>query len=166
MLRIGMMVRKTARAAEKAGKHDITAGGIRGTRSQQVRRHDAEQRAQLKNIPSLAPQYGNARPFPRQWVALPRNGLDQRGLAAAIRPQDAHVLSARDLQVDVMECRSVTAHYRDMRKGEQGRRDGDHSGLNGLNRPAVAPGDDNVILTEPSCDARDHGRRMSEQATL
>src|SRR5260370_33516200 len=76
MLRIGMMVRKNARAAEKAGEHHITACGIRGTGSQQVRRYDSEQRAQLEYIPPLAAQYGNARPFPREWIALPSDGLD------------------------------------------------------------------------------------------
>src|SRR6266849_10309494 len=85
MLRIGMMVRKNSRAAEKAGEHHMTAGGIRGAGSQQVRRYDSEQRAQLENIPSFAPQYGNAGTFPREWVALPCNGLDQSRFAAAIR---------------------------------------------------------------------------------
>src|SRR5882762_2868631 len=126
---IGMMLRKNARAAEKAREHHITAGGIRGTGSQQVRGDDSKQRAQLENIPSLAPPYGNAGPFPCEWIALPRNGLDQCRFAAAIRPQYANVLPASDLQVDVIEGRAVTTHDRDMREGEQGRRDGVHSWL-------------------------------------
>src|SRR5712692_433589 len=146
MFWIGMLVRKNARAAEKAGEHHITAGGIRGAGRQQVRRYDSEQRAQLENIPSFAPQYGNAGTFPREWIALPRNGLDQCRFAAAIRSQYAHVLPARDLQVNVLEGRAVTTHYRDMGKREQRRRD--HS----------------VILTERRCGAREQGRRISREA--
>ncbi|OLD21933.1 MAG: hypothetical protein AUI91_03265 [Acidobacteria bacterium 13_1_40CM_3_56_11] len=102
MFRIGMMVRKNVGAAEKAREHHVAAAGIRGTGSQQVRRYDSEQRAQLENIPSLAPQYGNVGPVPRKRITLPRNGLDQCRFAAAIRSQDAYVFSARDLQVDVV----------------------------------------------------------------
>jgi len=105
------MVRKNAGAAEKTREHHVAAGGIRGTGSQQVRRNDSEQRAQLENIPSLATQYGNAGPLPRKWIALPRNGLDQRRFAAAVRPQDAHVFPARNLQVDVTESFAVATHY-------------------------------------------------------
>src|SRR5438105_1935451 len=147
-----MMVRKNARAAEKAGEHHITAGGLRGTGSQQVRRYDSEQRSQLENIPSLPPQYGNVGPFPREWIALSRNGLDQRRFAAAIRSQDAHVLPASDLQVDIMEGHAVTTHDRDMREEEQGRGDGFHSRLNGIGRFAVTRRDDRDILTERGCD--------------
>src|SRR2546422_4706412 len=131
MFRIRMMVRKNAGAAEKTREHHVAAGGIRGTGSQQVRGDDSEQRAQLENIPALAPQYGNAGPFPCQWIALPRNGLDQRRFAAAIRPQYANVLPASDLQVDVIEGRAVTTHDRDICEGEQGRRDGVHYWLSG-----------------------------------
>src|SRR5207237_9853685 len=105
-----MMVRKNARAAEKAGEHHITAGGLRGTGSQQVRRYDSEQRAQFENIPSLPPQYGNVGPFPRDGIALSRNRLDQCRCAAAIWSQYAHVLPASDLQVDVMEGRALSTH--------------------------------------------------------
>src|SRR2546430_2762667 len=155
MFRIGMMVWKNACAAEKAGKHHIAASGIRGTGSQQVRRYDSEQRAQFENIPSLPPQYGNVGPFPRDGIALSRNRLDQCRFAAAIWSQYAHVLPASDLQVDVMEGHAVTTHDRDMREGEQGRRDGVHSGLSGIGRFAATSSDDRVILAEYKCDARD-----------
>jgi len=66
MLRIGMMVRKNARAAEKAGEDYVAARGIRSAGRQQVRRDDSEPRTQFENIPSLAPEDGNPRPFPRE----------------------------------------------------------------------------------------------------
>jgi len=121
MLRIGMMVRKNARAAEKTGKHHITTGRIRGAGRQEVRRDDSKPRTQLENIPSLAPEDGNPGPLPREWIALPRNGLDQCRLAAAIRSQDADVLPAGDFQINVAQGLTVTTHHRHMRKGEQGR---------------------------------------------
>src|SRR5882762_784897 len=132
MPRIGMMVRKKTRAAEKTRKHYIAAGSIRRARSQQVRRHDSEQRAQFENIPSLAPQYGNAGLFSRKGIALPGNGLDQRRFAAAVRPQDAHVFSARNLQVEVAQGLTLTTHYRHMGKRKQWRRDAVHSELKGM----------------------------------
>jgi len=52
-----------------------------------------------------------------------------------------------------------------MGEGEQGRRDGVHSGLNGFDRFSNACRDDNVILTERGCDARGHGWRISKATT-
>src|ERR1700675_1989445 len=124
MFRIRMMVRKNARAAEETGEHHVAASGIRGTASQQVRRNNAQQRAQLENVPALAPQYGNAGSFPREWITLPRDGLDQCRLAAAIRSQYAHVLPAGDFQADVLEGRAVTTHYGDVRRIAEWRRHG------------------------------------------
>src|SRR2546428_3186574 len=95
MFRIGMMVRKNAGAAEKAREHHVAAGGIRGTGSQQVRRYDSEQRAQLENIPSLAPQYGNVGP-------VPRNGLDQCRLPQPFGPR-MHTCSPRAIS-RLMSC--------------------------------------------------------------
>src|SRR5258708_10444910 len=118
-LRIRMMMRKYTRATEKAGEHHVAAGGLRGAGSQQVRRHDAEQRAQLENVPSLAPKYGNPGPIARKRITLPRNGLDQCRFAAAIRSQDAYVLAARNLEVNVVKRRAVTTHNGDVRKGER-----------------------------------------------
>src|SRR6267154_104139 len=100
---IGLMMRKDARAAEEARQHHVASGGVRGARSQQVRRNNAKKRAQLKNIPPLAPQYGNGGPFPREWITLPGNGLDQRGLAATVGPKNTKVFAGPDLQCDVVE---------------------------------------------------------------
>src|SRR2546430_14095932 len=117
MFWIGMVVWKNARAAEKPGEHHITASGIRGTGSQQVRRYDSEHGAQFENIPSRAPQYGNTGPFPHEWIAFPRYGLDQGRFAAAIWSQYANVLTASDLQVRSeerrvgKECRSRWSPY-------------------------------------------------------
>jgi hypothetical protein len=75
------------------------------------------------------------------------------------------VLPTRDLQSDVLEGYAVTTHDGDMREGEQGRRDGVHSGLNGCDRFLITCRDDSVILTERGYDARDHGWRISKATT-
>jgi len=66
--------------------------------------------------------------------------FDQRRFAAAIRPQDAHVLATGDLQADVMEGRTVSPHHRDMHKREQGPLDGLHSVLDGIDRRFLMTG--------------------------
>jgi hypothetical protein len=76
------------------------------------------------------------------------------------------VLPTRDLQAEVLEGLAVTTHYGDARKGEQWRWGGVHSGFNGIDRLAISRTVDNVILTERRCEARDQGRRMSEEAIL
>src|SRR6266481_7732082 len=159
-----MMMRKYARATEKTGEHHVAAGSVRGAGSHQVRRHNTEQRAQLENVPSLAPKYGNPGPIARKRITLPRNGLDQCRLAAAIRSQDAYVLAARNLQVNVVKRRAVTTHYGDVRKGEQRFRNSVHAELSGDNHPAITVGNDSVILTEQRRCARERGKRETEEA--
>jgi len=126
---IGMMVRKDARAAEESRQDHIAPGGVRGAGSQQVGRNDSEQRAQLENIPSLAPQDGNRRPFPRKRIAFARDGLDQRGLAASVGSKNAHVLSGCDLQGHIVESRTLLprpAQDGHVFQGEQWRRRTSH----------------------------------------
>ncbi len=76
------------------------------------------------------------------------------------------MLPARDLQIHVLEGRAVATHYGDMRKGEQGRREGVHSGLDGIDRRfVVARTDRTAMLTEHGCEAMDQGRPRREEAT-
>src|SRR6184192_1200430 len=53
--RLRMVMRQNARAAEKSGEHHILPGGLGGARHQQVRRHNSQQRTQLKNVPPFVP---------------------------------------------------------------------------------------------------------------
>jgi len=62
------------------------------------RRDDAQQRAQLKNVPALAAENRDGGVLARNRVAFPRGRLDQRGLAATIRTQDANMLTGVDSQ--------------------------------------------------------------------
>src|SRR5436305_2094840 len=52
---------------------------------------------------ALAPQDRDGRSFAGEWIALPGNGLDQRGLAASVGPKNTKVFAGPDLQCDVVE---------------------------------------------------------------
>jgi len=122
MLGVGMVMRKDSRAAEKSRKDYVPSGRVRGARRQQIRRYNSQLRAQFENVPSLAPQNGNRRPFARLRITLTRDGLDQRGLPAPIRSQDAHVLPSPDFQRDVFQGRPLfprAAQHSDMFQGKQ-----------------------------------------------
>ena len=112
MHRVGMVMWKDARAAEESRQHHVPPGCLRGARRQQVRRDNSQQRPQLENVPPFASQNRNRTSIARQRVAFPRDGLDQRGLPAAIRPQDAHVLPRGNFQIHFPERRAVAAHHR------------------------------------------------------
>src|ERR1700730_6427038 len=99
----GPVMRKNARTAEETREHHVAAGRITGTGCQQIGRDDAEQRAQLKNVPALAAENRDGGAFVRHRVAFTRDGLDQRGLAAAIRTQDTNMLARLDAQGDVLQ---------------------------------------------------------------
>lgn len=115
---IGMVMRENARAAEESGQHYVASGGVRGAGSEQIRRDDAQQGAQLENVPALAPENRNgAAVFGlisgwRQRVALAGNRFDERGLSAAVRAQNAHVLACGDFQIHFAEGGMVAAHHR------------------------------------------------------
>ena len=114
MLWIGMMVRKNTRAAEKPGKNNIASRGVRGAGSQQIRRDDTKQRAQLENVPPLAAQDGDRRAFPRQGIAFARDRFDQRGFPATVRAEDANVFTGTDSERYTIERRPFggrSAHH-------------------------------------------------------
>src|SRR2546425_5008112 len=115
-----MVVRKNARAAEKAGQHHIPSSSVGGARSQQVRGYDSQQRPQLENIPTFAPEDGNRASAAHQRITFPRHGLDERGFPAAIRSKDAHVLASGNFQVHFVERDAVTARNRYVFEREKG----------------------------------------------
>ena len=72
-------------------------------RAHQFVRNDSQQRAQLEDVPGIAPQDGERRIGLRQRIAFARDGLDQRRFAAAVRPQDRDVLPGPNAERDVVE---------------------------------------------------------------
>lgn len=120
MHRIRMVMRENARAAEESGEHHVASCGIGGAGSEQVRRNDAQERAQFENVPALAAEDRNRGAVFclifgwRQRIALAGDRFDERGFAAAVWPQDADVLSRGDLQIYFTEGGVIAAHYRDV----------------------------------------------------
>src|ERR1700734_264396 len=127
MVRVRMMVRKDARTAEKSGKHHVATGGVRGARSQQIRRNDSQQRTQLEYIPAFAPENRNRGSFACHGITLARNGLNQRGFAASIGSEDANVFAGTDAKRNAIERRpsgGLSAHDGDVVEGQEWRRRG------------------------------------------
>src|SRR5208282_3501844 len=95
------VIREDARAAEKAGQHHVQAAGVTGTRRHQVVGDDAQQRAQLKNVPALLAEDGHARPFADHRKTLAGDGFDQGGLAATVRPQHRYMFVDMHAQAEI-----------------------------------------------------------------
>src|SRR5262249_7335173 len=94
----------------------VASRGVRGAGSQQIRRNNSQQRAQLEDIPSLAAKNGNRAAVLLRNGGCARGGFArgrffERGLAAAIWPKDADVLARGDLQVHFAERGVVSAHH-------------------------------------------------------
>ena len=93
-------------------------------RAHQFVRNDSEQRAQLEDVPGFAPQNRQRRIGPRQRITLARDGLDQRRFAAAVRPQDRHVLARADAERNIVEHLFFAEHHGDAVEGQQSGRIG------------------------------------------
>src|SRR5258708_40336901 len=93
MLLPRLMIWKNSRAAEEARERHVHSRRVRGARRQQVRRNDSQQRAQFENIPTVASEDPDRGVFAGDRVALPRQRLDERGFATAIRAQNAKALA-------------------------------------------------------------------------
>jgi hypothetical protein len=55
--------------------------------------HDPEMLSQLRDIPAVTAEEANARFRRDDWVALAGDGLDERGLSAAVRAEDGDMLA-------------------------------------------------------------------------
>lgn len=89
--------------AQQAGDDDVAAA--RGGRSFGRKRllDDAEILAQLGDDPAVIAEEAHAGAILWDGVALARDGLDERGFAAAVGPEDDHLLATCDAQRNVME---------------------------------------------------------------
>src|SRR5690349_8321129 len=107
-------MRENTRAAEKAGEHYVASGRIRSAGGKQVGRDDTQQGAQLEDVPAFASENRDRGAFIRERVAFPSDGLDQGGLAAAVRAKDADMLTGCHEEADVLQCRVLSPHYDDV----------------------------------------------------
>ena len=119
MLRRWTVIRKDPRAAEESGENRIHAGRVRRASRQLVRRNNAQQRPQFKNVPHAAPQNGHRAVIPLHGIAFPRDRLDQRGLATSIRAQYADVFTGCNLQGQTVQRHIVPAHDGDVSQVQQ-----------------------------------------------
>ena len=113
-LRSDFLMRPDADAREETGQRDIAAGDVASATGHQVARNDAEQLAQLENVPAVAAHDAHRRAFAHQRITFAGDGLDQRGFAAAVRPEDGDVLAESDPQRNVFQGNRLAAHDGDV----------------------------------------------------
>ena len=106
------VVRLDADAAEETAENDFETGVFAGASGRKVRGNNAEQRTQLKDIPRFTPKDGQGRAFASERVAFARDGLDERGFAAPIGPENSDVLVSAYGQGQAVEDKLVAAHHR------------------------------------------------------
>jgi len=99
----GMMVGKDARAAEEAGEHDVAPGGFVGARRLEVGGNDAEEVAQLKNVPALATEDFQMGAWRGKGITFAGYRFDKGGLTAAVGAEDADVFAGVDAQAYVVK---------------------------------------------------------------
>src|SRR3984957_2938938 len=109
-----MMIGLHADAAEETREHQLVARNIPGAAAHEFIRYDDQQRAEFEDVPGIAPQNGERRISQRQRIAFSRDGFDQRGFTATVRPQDGYVLAGSDAESDVMEHGLFAEHDRDV----------------------------------------------------
>jgi len=70
--------------------------------------------AQLRDIPALAAEETALHLGSEDRIALAGDGLDERGLAAAVGTENGDVLSGCDGEIDIVEDDRVAARYADL----------------------------------------------------
>src|SRR5882762_9871716 len=115
------LVIEDAGAAEETGENDFAAARLARAVGHQVVRYDAEDGAQLEDVPSVEPQNRHRGFFPDDRIALARYGFDQCGLAAAVRAQDRDVFARFDAQAEVIKCDVVASNDAHVFQVYQGR---------------------------------------------
>src|SRR5713226_3474919 len=116
----GLMV-EDPRAAEESGEDDFAAARLARAIEHQVVRYYAKHGAQLKDVPSIAPQNCHRGTFPDDRIAFARNGLDQSRLAAAVRAQNRDVFACFHTQAEIIERDVVASNDAHVFQVHQGR---------------------------------------------
>ena len=114
VFKVDFVVRKNPCAAEEPGQHYVPTAGVTGTPGHQVVRNDAQQRAQLENIPALLPQDGDRGALLCQGVAFSCDGLDQSRLAAPVWTEDCESLVATYANAEILQYDFLSAHHGDI----------------------------------------------------
>jgi len=104
-----VVVRPDANRAEEARKYKLAACDVARTLRHQIVADETDMGTQLENVPiSLAEDF-EARFGPQQGVALARDRLDQRGLAAAVWAKDSDVFPRLDVKSEAVQGEAIAA---------------------------------------------------------
>src|SRR4029077_13432594 len=112
-------MRKNAGAAEKSRQDNIAPASIACTHRHKIVRDNAQQRAQLENIPAFLSQNRHRGTILGHGITLARDRLNQSGLATAIRPQNRHTLVAADAKAKIRENDFLSPHDCDVLQIQQ-----------------------------------------------
>jgi hypothetical protein len=151
MFGVRLMIGENTRAAEKSGKDDVEAGGIRGASREEIGRNDAQSRAEFENIPEGASKNGDGRIFALKGVALASESLDEGRFTRTVGTEDADVLANGDAEGEAVEGDILAAEYGDILQIEQGRSHGQGFPRKSLeiNRLGTKKGGENVGFPPP-----------------
>lgn len=117
-----MQIWPDGRSGEKSCNNGIGSARDWRTLSGQVCRHHTEVLPQLRDIPSFTPEQSQPHLRRVDRVALAGDRLDQGRFAAAVRPQNGHMLAPLDTQADVMQhhgippCDIYVGHLKKLRR--------------------------------------------------
>ena len=106
------MVRLQPDAAEEAGEYGFAAGDVARAGLRQVVGDDAQQHAQVEDVPAVPAQDAQRRSLHR--IAFARDGFDERRFARAVRAEDGDVLALGDGEGEGVERALLAAHDGDV----------------------------------------------------
>ncbi len=101
-------------AAEEPGEDDIPAGEGASDLLQQVRRDDAKAGTKLLHMPLLPTEKAGHASRLVQWIEFAGDGLDQRRLAGAVRPQHRDVFSLLNPEREIKQSRAIASQDGEM----------------------------------------------------
>jgi hypothetical protein len=87
--------------------------------SHEVVRDDAEEVAQVEDVPDGLAENAEGRFGVCERIALAGDGLDERGFAAAVGAEDGNVFAGADGEADVAEGGVLAAHDGDVVKVDE-----------------------------------------------
>jgi hypothetical protein len=115
----GMMIGENASATEESREHNIKARRIASASRKEIRRDDAKQRPQFKNIPDRTAEDGHGHIWLIERITFAGYGLDQCGFARAVWTEDADMLPRRNAKGKTIEGKIAATDDGDILKVEE-----------------------------------------------
>lgn len=111
-------VRPEGGGGEEAGEDGVESRGVEEGPAGEIGGDDTEALAEFGEIPARAAEDADGASRADQRVELAGDGLEERGLAAAVRAEDGEVLSRLEGEMDVVEDGGAAAGDVDVLEGE------------------------------------------------